>query len=193
MRIIAMPPLLPVGPHPLPPVPPLRLLLFGFIRPYKGTNTAIEALAKLRADGVDAQLTIAGELWGDEVELRASLRSWQVEQAVDLRLGYVKDEDVDELFREHHIALAPYHSATQSGIIPLAMRAQRPVVATRVGGLAEQVQDGINGILVPPADATAFASAIQGIASDLDRFSESTRSSLPDWAHVAREVEELIG
>jgi len=50
-----------------------------------------------------------------------------------------------------------------------AMSAGKPVVATRVGGNGELVEDGVGGILVPPGDPAALARAIGELAGDRDR------------------------
>ena len=60
----------------------------------------------------------------------------------------------------------PYRDATQSGVIPLAYIFGKPVVATNVGGISEQLQDGIQGFLVSPEDEKAFASAVIRILKD---------------------------
>jgi glycosyltransferase involved in cell wall biosynthesis len=59
-----------------------------------------------------------------------------------------------------------------------AMAVGTPVVATRIGALAEMIQDGVNGRLVPPGDWRALADAFRGIVQDptvLDRW----RAALP--------------
>ena len=71
------------------------------------------------------------------------------------------DAEVVALFASHHVVLAPYRSASQSGIVPLARSAGRLVVATKVGGLAEGFSEGIDGELAAPDDPSAFADAIQ--------------------------------
>ena len=58
-----LPPTLTITPQPLPPHPPYKALFFGLVRPYKGLDIAIDALAILRARGVPIELTVAGEFW----------------------------------------------------------------------------------------------------------------------------------
>ena len=62
-----MPPTLDLTPLPQPLRPPLRLLILGYVRPYKGVGVAISATRLLRERNVDAKLTVVGEFW-DPVE-----------------------------------------------------------------------------------------------------------------------------
>lgn len=85
------------------------------------------------------------------------------------------------------------------GLLALdAMRARRPVVASRVGGLPEVVADGETGLLVPPGDADALASALGRLRADRglrDRLGEAGRSR---WSRLftaermAREYREML-
>jgi glycosyltransferase involved in cell wall biosynthesis len=60
----------------------------------------------------------------------------------------------------------PYVDASQSGVVPLAYTASKPVVATTVGGLPEIVEHGQTGLLVPPRDTAALAGAIVRLLQD---------------------------
>jgi glycosyltransferase involved in cell wall biosynthesis len=64
-------------------------------------------------------------------------------------------------FRAADLVALPYISATQSGVIPVAYRCQRPVIATRVGGLPDVVQVGASGYLVEPGDPLGLADTIR--------------------------------
>jgi D-inositol-3-phosphate glycosyltransferase len=55
----------------------------------------------------------------------------------------------------------PYRSATGSGIAQVAFGAGLPVIATRTGGLADVVEEGVSGFLVPPGDPPALARAVE--------------------------------
>lgn len=186
------PPNLPLQPRPLPPTTPIRLLVFGFVRAYKGTENALDAIGWLRRWGCDARLSVVGQFWEPlgwwerEVERRG------LEETVRLDDRYVPDAEVDDLFASHHIILAPYRSATQSGIIPLARAAGRPVVATRVGGIAETVADGHDGYLAPPDDGPAIAAAVQRIVQEIDRFAEASAQRATTWSQVVNGLTDLV-
>lgn len=190
-----MPPLVNVEPQPLPPVADdsLRLLFFGFIRPYKGLDVALDALALLRHRGVRHRLTVAGEAWDATEDWGEEVRRRGLSDQVDLRLGYVADSQVSGLLAEHHAALLPYRSATQSGIAPVALAAGRPVVATAAGGLADVIIEGENGTLAVPGDAVSLAEAIQRCARDLPSLAAGALRMAPTWEDVAAAVTKAAG
>ena len=73
---------------------------------------------------------------------------------------YIANEEVADFFSAANVAVLPYVTATQSGIIQIAMNFNRPVITTDVGGLPEVVRAGVLGEVVPPEDPAALAAAI---------------------------------
>jgi glycosyltransferase involved in cell wall biosynthesis len=187
------PPNLHVAATQLPPAPPYRLLFFGFVRPYKGLDVAFEALAKVVSRGLDVELVVAGEFWGPLEPWRRQLAGLGLTQRVRLRPGYVPDAEVGGLLAASHLVLAPYRNATQSGIVPIAASAGRAVVATAVGGLAEQVVDGATGVLAPPGDADALAAAIERALAALPALTSGARRTTATWRDVACLVLKMAG
>jgi glycosyltransferase involved in cell wall biosynthesis len=186
------PPNIDLAARPMPPRPPVKALFFGIIRPYKGLDIAIDALAMLRARGVPIELTVAGEFWDPIDTWRTRVADAGLDAAVDLRPGYVPDHAVEGLLASHHLVFAPYRSATQSGVVPLALAAGRPTVATPVGGLSEQVVDGETGVVAERADAPAFAAAIERALANLDALADGARRAAATWDAAAQTVESLF-
>lgn len=191
IEVVPLPPNLPVEAEDLPDHPPVRLLFFGLIRPYKGLDVALDALKILVARGVPVSLTIAGEFWGPVEPWREKITSSGLAPHVDLRPGYVEDDQVQRLIARHHLVLAPYRAPTASAIVPLAHAVGRPVVATAVDGLLEYVADGVNGIVAPPGDAPAFADAVANAIEKLPQLAASARLSPSTWSDVAAAVTRL--
>jgi len=193
LPVVAMPipPLVRLEPSALPPGPPWRLLFFGFVRPYKGLELALDALKVLVQRGVPVELTVAGLFWGPVDPWRERIAGAGLEERVTLCPGYVPDEDVGELFASHHAVVVPYRSAPQSAIVPLAYAAGRPVVATSVGGLAEQVTDGVSGALATSEDAATFATAVERVLADLVPMAHNAAGQAPTWDSVVRALERL--
>ena len=185
------PPNLEVEARSLPPYPPYRALFFGLVRPYKGLDIAIEALAILRARGIPIELTVAGEFWEPIEPWHARIVEAGLTDIVDLRPGYVPDDAVGELLGSHHVVVAPYRSATQSAVVPLASAAGRPTVATPVGGLVEQVRDGETGVLAASADPAEFADAIGRALDHIEELAAGASRSAPTWDAVAAVVESM--
>jgi glycosyltransferase involved in cell wall biosynthesis len=139
--------------------PEISLLAFGAIRPYKGIDVALEALARIGPE-VHVRLTVAGVFWDGGEELRGRVHALGLEERVELRDEFVSNEDAALLFMAADASLLPYRSATQSGVVQLSFAYGTPVIATSVGGLPEAIEDGVDGILCPPGDAAALADAI---------------------------------
>lgn len=189
--VVPHPPNLRLEPTELPPAPPFRLLFVGFVRPYKGLDVALEALARLRREGLDVTLTVAGEFWGPVEPWRERIERLGIADRVTLRAEYVSDEELAGLLASHHVVVAPYRSATQSGIVPIAYAAGRPVVATRVGGLPEVVVDGETGALAPIANPGAFADAVKRTLEHLDELARGAAAVATSWRDVAEAVVDL--
>lgn len=139
------------------------LLTFGYVRPYKGVEDAIAAMAHVRTDAV---LLVAGECWEDPDRYRAVVAGSGVGDRVVLDFRYVPNEEIPVLFTAADAVVLPYRTATQSAVAALAFAFDRPVVATRVGGLAELVEDGVTGALAPAADPQGLAMAIDRVLAD---------------------------
>ncbi|GGO75843.1 glycosyltransferase family 4 protein [Nonomuraea cavernae] len=132
-----------------------RLLFFGIVRPYKGLDLLLRALP----EGVG--LTVAGEFWGGLDGTKALVDELGLADRVELRPGYVAAEDVPELFARADALVLPYRQATASQNVWLGYEHGVPVIATRVGALADHVTDGVDGLLVEPGDVGALRQAIE--------------------------------
>jgi glycosyltransferase involved in cell wall biosynthesis len=101
-------------------------------------------------------------------------------------LGMVEQKDLPHLLAASDL----YISATLADNLPYtvteAMAAGKAVVASNVGGIPEQVVDGLNGRLVPPKDAGALASAILDLIGNPELLSAYGKAS-------RRRAEELFG
>ncbi|MER7362464.1 glycosyltransferase family 4 protein [Nonomuraea wenchangensis] len=155
VRVAGLPPHLPVTGAAGPAEVRGRLLFFGMVRPYKGLDLLLRALP----EGVS--LTVAGEFWGGLEETEALIRELGLGDRVKLRPGYVPADDVPKLFAAADALVLPYRSATASQNVWLAHEHGVPVIATRVGALADHVTDGVDGLLVEPGDAGALRAAIE--------------------------------
>ncbi len=153
----------------------LRILFFGPIKEYKGVDVLVESMAMVKKRGLDVALTIAGTQ-DPAVHI--------VDPAEVERLGitwintFLSREEIGALMEDADVMTIPYREATQTTPGLLAITYGLPAIGTRSGGLPEQVEDGVNGLLVLPGDADAFAAAIEKIYNDrslLKKFSEGAR------------------
>jgi len=134
----------------------------GRLVPVKDQATLVDAVAELRRAGVTTTLVIAGD--GPE---RPALEARATAAGVDLRLlGY--RPDVEQVLGALDVFVLSSVSEGLSNTILEAMAAARPVVATRVGGAEEMIDDGVTGVLVPPSDPGAMAAALRRVLATGD-------------------------
>jgi glycosyltransferase involved in cell wall biosynthesis len=188
---IPHPPNLHVERTPLPDRPPHRLLFTGFIRAYKGLDVLLDALPAVIERRPTLEVTVAGQFWESSEAWHERVRTEGLGGHVTIHEGYVPDDRLVDLITEHHLLVAPYRSASQSGLVPLALAAGRPVTVTRVGDLPEVVTDGVNGTLADPGDATSLADAIDRALTDIDSLAANARSPAR-WTDVVGALECLV-
>jgi glycosyltransferase involved in cell wall biosynthesis len=139
----------------------LELLFFGFVRPYKGLDVLLHALARL--EDADFMLTVAGEFWGGLDDVRRQISELDLGNRVQVIPRYVSEIEAAELFARADAVVMPYLSATGSGVLGLAYRYGKPVIASRISGIEEHIVDGKTGILVRPGSVDELASALRSI------------------------------
>jgi glycosyltransferase involved in cell wall biosynthesis len=144
-----------------PPGPgePIRLFFLGRIMPYKGLGLFLETVDLLRADDVSVEIGVFGE--GDLGALGARLRG-----SAEVVNRWLLPQEISAILARCHAVVLSHTEASQSGVVAMALAAGVPVVATPVGGLVEQVQDGITGTIASSVDASALAAAIKRLLLD---------------------------
>jgi glycosyltransferase involved in cell wall biosynthesis len=143
---------------------PPRLVCVARLEPHKGIEFLLRAFAILTELRPDARLTIAGD-GADRRKLERLARELGLTGNVAF-LGNTSREQVGRILDEADVAVLP--SLTEGLPVSLLEALARgiPVVASRVGGIPELVQDRVNGLLVPPADSAALAGALKLLVSD---------------------------
>jgi glycosyltransferase involved in cell wall biosynthesis len=142
------------------------LLAFGTIRPYKGTEDLLDAFARIAPHFLDVNLLIAGKPIGQNPEdLIALIHKLNLKNRVVFCPDYIALEDIAHYFEACDIAVYPYHAIYQSGALQLAYAFARPVVATSVGAFPETIDNGQNGLLVPPRNPSALEKGLSEMLS----------------------------
>lgn len=155
-----------------------RLLLgvVAQLSPWKGQDTAIEALAQLVREGVDARLLLVGSAVFIASSTRFSnenyvegLRRLVAREGLQERVSWLGErEDVPQIMRALDVLLLPSWEEPFGRALIEAMALGVPVVATEVGGPAEIVEHGRQGYLVAPRLPRAWAQAIVRVARSDD-------------------------
>lgn len=132
-----------------------RILFLGRISKYKGLGLLLEAMRLVAMIDPRICLVVAGH--GDCSEYAPLFN--ELASNLELHIRWINDNEIEGIVNSVDFLVLPYLDSSQSGIIPLAYAFGRPVIATKVGGLTEQVVDS-TGILVEPNNPIALANAI---------------------------------
>ena len=152
-------------------------LFFGLIRDYKGLDWLLEAFAAFVSERTsdpqaadDWRLIVAGEFYSNGAKYLDQARALDISDRIVWKTEFVPDHEVRYYFAAADLIAQPYKSATQSGVTQIAYHFQKPMLVTRVGGLAEIVPDGRVGYVVEP-EPRAIAAALQAFAARQPDFS----------------------
>lgn len=132
------------------------ILFFGRVDLHKGTEYLVRAQPLINSRISEARIVIAGH--GPEFEHCRQLI--QDQNQFELYEGFITNEFTARLFQRASIVVLPYLTASTSGVLSTAQTFGKAVVATQVGSLAEYIEDGVTGLLVPPANVEKLANAI---------------------------------
>jgi len=153
-----------MAPEPLPFNPP-HLLGVGHLGPEKGFDVAVDAFALLRSHFPEARFSLVGE-GSERSALEQRVRERGIAETVTFH-GRVEPGTVAALMNQATVVVVPSRWEEAFGLVALeAALLERPVVASRVGGLVEVVLDGETGILVPRNQPEALATALAALLAD---------------------------
>lgn len=166
-------------------------LFFGHVRPFKALDVVLKAWPRLKTN---VTLLVGGEVWWkNEAEYRELAKGLG---NVRLDFRFIPDDEIATWFAAADVVLAPYRIEAQSGVALTAFHFARPVIASNVGGLPEIIEEGANGMLVPPDDPHALAAAIDAFFARSDRASmeQAAASSARrySWAEYAKVFRALV-
>ncbi len=143
---------------------PGNVLFFGRANRHKGLEILVRAQPILSKRVPHARLVIAAH--GKEMD--RCLPLMEDASRFEVHAGFLRGDAAAALFQRAALVALPYLTASTSGVLMNAYVFGKPVVATRVGSLPEYVQDGVTGLLVPPADVEALADALSRLLLDDD-------------------------
>ena len=184
----------------LPPETPIVAVL-SRLSPVKGLESFVEAAALVARRRPEVRFVVAGEarrLEGGVIVsdpgYRAALAEAARRAGLDGRLTFLGNrDDVPEILPDVAVSVLPSLTEGLSNTLLESLAAGRPMVATRVGGTPEVVEDGVTGLLVPPRDPAALARAVERLLADAGlraRLGEAGRRRVRDRFSMDRTVRE---
>jgi glycosyltransferase involved in cell wall biosynthesis len=139
-----------------------------------GLHVLLDGIPELLASSDSVHVLIAGADGELRPDVERAVAQWpgRVFAAVD-----VPEEELGDIYAAASLVVAPTIGARACGSLASAeaMAAGKPVVASRVGGIPEYVDEGVTGLLVPPGQSDALVHAVQTLLHDPDRRCEFGR------------------
>lgn len=173
------------------------LLFVGRLASNKGLLDLVDGFAMLARTDPAAQLVLVGEDGGMAGRVDARVRARALTGRVR-RVGFVNDERLlASAYREARAFVLPSEYEAFGLVLLEAMTQGTPVIASRVGGIPEFVEDGRTGLLVPPSSPERLAEAVGRLWSDPDlarRLGEAARSTVVPrytWEAVAARLDRI--
>ena len=174
----------------------LKILSVGILVPRKGFYLLFEALEEL--SDYPWELRIVGDETLD-VRYVESLRKKARELGNRIQfLGRVSSKELSEIYLNSDLFVLPSYFEGYGIVVAEAVLHLLPVIASKVGGIPEIIQDGREGILIPPGDKAALKGALQVFLEQPERlgpFIEACalrRSSLSTWKETGKRIEDFL-
>lgn len=169
----------------------------GTMKPWHGVQILLQAAAMAHRNGVPLRLLIVGD-GPERGEIESQLRFLGLQDAAELR-GSVPPESIPALLARMNIAVAPYPELIDFYFSPLKimeyMAAGRPVIASRIGDIADLITDDITGLLCSPGDTVALSNAISRLYFEPEtraRLGSSARAYAGDHLGWDRVVDRIL-
>jgi glycosyltransferase involved in cell wall biosynthesis len=124
------------------------VLFFGLIRPYKGVDLLIQSFAEEALNSDQIVLKIVGECYEDEAKYTRLVRQLGLETRVEFDFEFKSLNAIQMLFSACDLVAQTYHTATQSGVTPLAYFYNQPLVVSDIVGLNTPIKKDETGVCV---------------------------------------------
>jgi glycosyltransferase involved in cell wall biosynthesis len=163
------------------------ILFFGYIAENKGVEYLIKAVPLILKEIPGIKVIIAGE-----GEFAPYSKLIYGKTRFEIYNAFVPNEMVPRLFRRAKVVVLPYiHHRGQSGVLNIARTFGKPAIVTSVGDLPNMVEDGKDGLVIPPKDPKALAEAVVKLLKDDELRKQMGRNALKkaqelSWDNIAK-------
>lgn len=141
-----------------------RMAFVGRLDPVKGALLLIEAMARVLKSHPDASLTLAGD-GPARAGAEARARALGIEGSVRFA-GFMTQGQVADLLAQSDMLVLPSFAEGLPVVYMEALASRIPVVASRVAGVQELVEDGVTGYTIPPGDVDSLTDRILRLMDD---------------------------
>jgi len=170
--------------------PRWTFVLFGEIKPYKGLDLLVEALAQLpESTRRKARLVVAGRPRMDMAPIEARIAELGLGGTIEIRARRQSEEEMALLFAQADSFVFPYHQIDASGVYFLTKAFSKWMIASRVGIFAEDLREEVDGRLIPVGDVAALTNALAHAIEA--RPAGATPLASDSWSAIGHETRAL--
>lgn len=167
------------------------ILFFGLLRPYKGASYLVRAFESLpETIRSKSTLVIAGEPWEDK-EVLSLVKDSPYSNQIRMFSEYISDEQVPYIFSSSDVLVLPYTRASQSGVAHIGISYGMPIIASKVGGLAESLDKYKGTVFVSPQNVQELAVSLEDVLVKKSGMVYPLPDSL-QWDNISLEWLELF-
>jgi beta-1,4-mannosyltransferase len=166
-------------------------LFIGWIKPYKGIRRLLDAFSQL--EDARLRLLICGRPAGREIA-DIVLAHAAMDRRLQARLEYLADDEIQLYMNAAEVVVLPYTHILTSGAAALALSFDKPVVAPRLGCLADMLDPRVD-VLYDPTDQQGLERALREATATrgIKRSDASRRAATPAWPWIGRHTAHLYG
>lgn len=173
------------------------ILYVGRLASNKGLDTLVRAFAEVAKTHTEVSLVMVGEDGGSKETVESLVGTLGLSGRVRL-VGYVEDEaKLSSAYAGSRMLVLPSEYEAFGLVLLEAMAQGVPVVATRVGGIPQVVEDGENGLLVTPKDVKGLSATVGKLLEDpatgraMGEYGKQVTVPAYDWEKVVTSLEEI--
>jgi D-inositol-3-phosphate glycosyltransferase len=176
--------------------PTINLLFFGQIKEVKGLDILLKAMAEVVKTSNNYHLTIAGRPWKTEgKDYENKIKKLGLSKNVTTHFKYIKDEDVEQFYKNADIVVMPYKKIYQSGVLLLSLSYGRTVIVSNLTPFTAVVTHNKNGFVFKSEDSSDLAICILGLNKEKIRKVTSKSKELIedkyDWLKIGLKTKKF--
>jgi len=161
-----------------------RIVVPATLVPNKGQHTAMKAIARLKADGLDPTLWLAGDVVGNDLSYQNYLQDLAEKLGVSQNVHFLGwRHDVPTIICKSDMVVVTSHTEGFCHAVLEGMLLRRPVIATSVGGIKDSIKDGVNGLNFPADNDEILTNCIKKVSTDnqlVDALTENGYKTVTD-------------
>lgn len=166
---------------------PLQILFFGRVLESKGVNLLIEAFRALEED-IATSLTIVGKVYYDLPAIN--------DQRIKIIDKFIEDDEISQFFNSSDVLVLPYLEASQSGVVTIGISSRIPIIATRIGGIQEQLSEN-ECLFIEPNNISSIEVALRKLAQNPECYNHLShaldkKAKAQSWSAIADKINNII-